>query len=161
VSFPGVRLVTTSTWTILAVITWCFDCGITSVVKSANLTAGNILQRFGESVSISGSLIVVGAPSSDTTKGDASGKAYLFTVDGALEKSFIAADGTGQDNFGKKVSIDAGIIAISAPRNDGAVLTQSRKLLGSPCTDMCKGAVYLFERLDGVGLHKLNPVVNP
>jgi hypothetical protein len=43
---------------------------------------------------------------------------------------------------------------ISAPGNDGALLTQSRKLLGS----YSKGAVYLFERLDGVGLHKLNPV---
>jgi hypothetical protein len=116
--------------------------------------AGDTTKNFGESVSVSGSLMVVGAPEFDANAKGSSGKAYLYTVDGALEKSFIAADGSESDNFGKSVSIDAGVIAIAAPGNDGAVLTPSRKLLGSGS----KGAVYLFEKLDGVGLHKLNPV---
>jgi hypothetical protein len=47
---------------------------------------------FGESVSISASAIVVGAPLVDA-KDWAGGKAYLFTVDVALEKTFIAVDG--------------------------------------------------------------------
>lgn len=103
---------------------------------------GDDSQSFGESVSISGTLIVVGAPSFDTARGDSSGRAYLFTVDGNREQTFNGVDGTDYDNFGKQVSINGGVIAIAAPGNDGTVLSKSRKLLGS----VSKGAVYIFER---------------
>ena len=77
--------------------------------------------KFGYSVSVSGSLIVVGA-NYDDDKGRDSGSAYVFEkgADGAVTQlaKLTAADGAASDLFGFSVAVSGSLIVVSAKYDD-------------------------------------------
>jgi len=78
---------------------------------------------FGNSVSIHGDLILVGAHYNDNSKGNNAGAAYLFEKSGnqwTQEDKLLASDGNGGDKFGHSVAIDADYAIVGAPNNDNA-----------------------------------------
>lgn len=90
---------------------------------------------FGNSVSISGNTVLVGAPGNQciSTDGDC-GSSYVFWFDGRswIEKQKLtASDSTEYDNFGFSVSVNGDTALIGAPSNDCSA--------GIDC-----GAAYLF-----------------
>jgi len=83
--------------------------------NQAKLTAsqGSAGDQFGNSVAIMGSHIVVGAENTNSS----SGSVILFKLvgDAWLEQfSFIAADGSSQDNFGHAVSVSQSYVTVGA-----------------------------------------------
>jgi len=95
--------------------------------KVAKLTAGDgaATDYFGNSVSINGNTMVIGALGNDD-KGDNSGSAYVFTRDtpGDLASGWTqvakltAGDGAAGDQFGYSVSIDGDTMVIAAHLDD-------------------------------------------
>ncbi|MEP7342554.1 MAG: putative Ig domain-containing protein, partial [Acidobacteriota bacterium] len=97
---------------------------------AANDAAAN--DFFGQSVSLNGNSIVVGA------NGDANnrGSAYVFVRAGNTwnqQGKLIANDGTGSDAFGLAVAISGDTVAVGAPGADAGGIND-------------RGAVYLFAR---------------
>jgi outer membrane protein assembly factor BamB len=91
---------------------------------------------FAESIAIHDKYAIVGADNVEDSKG----AAFLFdTATGALLRTFSAADGEADDEFGKRVAVEGSIVAISAPAADIAK----------------KGAVYIFDALTGYQIGKL------
>jgi hypothetical protein len=91
--------------------------------QQAKLVAddGAANDHFGESVSISGDRIVVGAPEDDD-KGLKSGSAYLFERSGVTwtkKSKLVADDGAAGDYFGECVSISEDKMVVGAPYHDG------------------------------------------
>jgi hypothetical protein len=81
---------------------------------------GNIGDRFGNSVSISGSYLIIGAYWDDDN-GANSGSAYIFRKDVAgwlLEAKLRASDGAKDDWFGNDVSIDGSYAIVGAVLDD-------------------------------------------
>ncbi len=80
--------------------------------------------NFGQSVSISGDLIVVGAPSDDNTNGDQAGSAYVFRYDSGPSEEWVEeakvmpADGAESDYFGFSVSIFGNTAIVGAHGDD-------------------------------------------
>ena len=75
---------------------------------------------FGSSVSVSGNRVVVGAPL-DGDRGDWSGSAYVFALDGvswSLEAKLVAFDGRSGDLFGESVGIHGDAIIVGAMSDD-------------------------------------------
>ncbi len=75
---------------------------------------------FGQSVSISGNTIIVGAPGSDDM-GSNSGAAYIFTkINGTWVQSqkIVASDGSQDDNFGRSVAISNNTAIVGAYRSN-------------------------------------------
>ncbi|MHC4767042.1 MAG: right-handed parallel beta-helix repeat-containing protein, partial [Planctomycetota bacterium] len=71
---------------------------------------------FGLSVSVSGDVIVVGAPANDVT-----GSAYVYRWNGASwvqEPKLQAGDGEGADYFGIRVSVSGDLAVVGAYRDD-------------------------------------------
>jgi len=113
----------------------------TNWVQTAKLTAsdGSTADAFGSSVSISGNVIVVGAPFS-SRNASGSGSVYLFEmpVSGWVDMTETAlldpSDFASQDVFGTSVSIDGDTVVAGAPQGIG---------VGS-------GKAYIFEKpIDG------------
>ena len=99
--------------------------------------------RFGFSVAIEGSLVLVGSYLDDDL-GAGSGSAYLFEAStGAQLHKFVASDGAGGDNFGQAVALAGGLALVGAPGDDD---------LGGG-----SGAVYVFDTFSGAELRKLVP----
>ncbi|ADO75670.1 conserved uncharacterized protein [Stigmatella aurantiaca DW4/3-1] len=77
---------------------------------------------FGFSVSASGDTLVVGAPySDDSTRGSASGSAYVFVRSGkiwSLQQKLTAYDGASGDLFGYSVAIHGDTAVVGAPLDD-------------------------------------------
>lgn len=97
--------------------------------------------RFGESVSISGNIAIVGARfANQTSKADA-GKAYLFDIDGTELDILTASDAATEDEFGTSVAISGTTAIVGAPKNDD--------------DGTSSGSAYLFDALDGSQLFKL------
>jgi len=72
--------------------------------------------NFGESVSVSGNVALVGAESNDD-KGTDSGSAYFFSWNGSSwveEQKLLASDGAAEDNFGQSVSISGNVALVGA-----------------------------------------------
>jgi hypothetical protein len=95
---------------------------------------GNVGDRFGNSVSISGNYLIIGAYWDDDN-GFNSGSAYIFRKDKAgwvLEAKLRASDGTEDDWFGHDVSIDGNYAVVGAvlDNHDGA----------------SRGSAYIFRR---------------
>jgi WD40 repeat protein len=94
--------------------------------------------RFGESVAIENGLVVIGAPWDDDA-GSKSGSAYIFdATTGAQLHKLTASDGATNDEFGTRVAIGGGTVAVGAPGENGYT-----------------GAVYLYDADTGAELHKL------
>ena len=108
-------------------------------VEEAKLTpsdgaAGDI---FGQSVSLSGDVALVGARWDDDN-GDDSGSAYVFRrVDGAWveEAKLTASDGAAFDGFGYALSVSEAVALVGAFRHDDNGLDS--------------GSAYVFRRVDG------------
>lgn len=86
----------------------------TSWIEEAKLIAsdGRAGDRFGNSVSLSGTRALVSAPlDNDVDVGQDSGSAYVFAFDGTSwieEAKLTASDAAANDIFGKRVSLSAG-----------------------------------------------------
>ncbi len=92
---------------------------------------------FGQSVSLSGNAVLIGAPAADGAEAD-SGSAYLFRHDGTawLEEQIITAgDGQALDNFGGAVAL-SGELAIIGARGEDEAANRA-------------GAAYAFTRTEG------------
>ena len=91
-------------------------------IQQAKLVASNgqVGDRFGWSVSISGDYCIVGAPYSDEYS-YWSGLAYIFKREGESwveEVRLSASDGETEDKFGLSVSIDCNYCIVGAPYDD-------------------------------------------
>ena len=91
--------------------------------------------EFGNALSITGNIAVIGAWGSLNKNGKRSGAVYIYMYNGkqwVLQQQLFAPEGENDDRFGWSLSIKEGVVAIGAPGSD-----ESGK-------DM--GAVYLFTR---------------
>jgi len=94
--------------------------------------------RFGRSVSIDGTTVVVGAPSI----GAVAEGAYVFTYNGSdwiEDGKLTPSDGTAGDGFGTSVGVDGSMIAVGSPYDDGTYSNE--------------GSAYVF--VDGTQKYKL------
>jgi hypothetical protein len=98
---------------------------------------GVISDLFGQSVSIDGDYIAVGAPGHDLT-GGGEGATYIFEKPGSgwtdmtETQKITASDSQSGDGFGQSVSVDEEKIIVASPNEDG--------------TGNARGAVYIFDR---------------
>ncbi|MDY7109936.1 MAG: hypothetical protein SYC29_14990 [Planctomycetota bacterium] len=79
--------------------------------------------HFGESVSVWGDFVIIGAPYDDD-QGGYSGSAYVFRQEGTdwvEDAKLLASDGVAGDSFGTSVSICGDIAVVGAPGDDDAV----------------------------------------
>ncbi len=113
--------------------------------QTAELTEspGTANDFFGGSVAISGTSIVIGAPSSlvtwDGTAGTRQGAAYVFTLSGSTWNQFLLTppDGAAGDNFGWSVSISGNVVAVGSPWHAVNGVAQ-------------QGAAYVFKLSNGM-----------
>jgi hypothetical protein len=138
----------------------------TSWTQQAYLKAPNAEEqdRFGASVAISGSTIVVGAFQEDSnqttiTNGSSasgnnslsnSGAAYVYTRSGSTwsQQAYLkASNATGFDNFGSSVAISGDTIVVSAPEEDSdqTTITNGSAASGNDLA-FGSGAAYVFVR---------------
>ena len=114
------------------------DTGWAHAQAPAKLTSpeGAASRRFGHAVSISGDMIVVGAPG-----GDGAGAAYVFTKPGtgwtatSTAARLTASDGAAGDRFGYSVSSSGSSVLVGAPGSEsgddaGAAYTFIRPAAG-------------------------------
>lgn len=93
-------------------------------------------QRFGGSVAVSGDIAVIGAYSTNSSRG----LAYIYNLaTGALLRTLSASDGAANDGLGFNVATNGVVAAVSAPWDDGF-----------------KGAVYLFNVATGLQTAKMS-----
>ncbi len=139
---------------------------------------------FGRSVSISGNLLLVGAPNHDST-----GAAYVFDLHtGQQIAKLISPDGPSNDDFGYSVSLCGSVALVGAPNRSAAYVydveseTLVRKLtasdgtnsddfgwsvslhggtaiVGAPEHNSGRGAVYVFD--PGVGGSEIGKLTDP
>ena len=99
---------------------------------------GSIWDKFGNSVAISGDVVVAGAPLDDDAGTD-SGSAYVFRYNGSTwiqEQKLVAPDGATCAWFGDAVSVSGDVVVVGTPKDDD---------MGSD-----SGAAYVFRRQGGV-----------
>ncbi len=93
------------------------------VHEVAKLTASDAAAHdvYGESVSIDGNTIVVGADEDDCAAGFGCGSAYVYRFNGLTwveEQKLTASDGAPDDRFGVAVSADGVVAVVGAPTRD-------------------------------------------
>jgi hypothetical protein len=93
-----------------------------SWVQEAKLIAsdGAEYDYFGNSVSVSGDVALIGARGDDDS-GDHSGSAYVFRYNGVSwveEAKLLASDGAASDDFGSSLSISGDVALIGAWKDD-------------------------------------------
>ncbi len=104
---------------------------------------GEIEDRFGISVGISGNTAIVGSWFDDDN-GDSSGSAYLFdTLSGQQIFKLLPQDGAANDEFGFSVEISGSTAIVGASFNDDVVPNA--------------GSAYLFDTTTGQQIAKLLP----
>jgi len=106
-------------------------------IETQKLTAsdGAAVDLFAESVAVSGSTIVVGAPSDDVGGIFDQGSAYIFERHGGSwvdTQKLTANDGRSLDLFGQSVAISGSTVVVGAPFVD----------IGG---NLAQGAAYVFE----------------
>ena len=119
------------------------DTGWADTSASVKLTAsdGASGDRFGYSVSASGSTVLVGGPGNEN--GEGTGAAYVFTEpdtgwsNTSSSAKLTASDGAAGDWFGHAVSVSDEFIAVGAHGSDSVAGTQESE---------DSGAVYAFRR---------------
>ena len=127
----------------------------TAWILEAELTSSDddTLNQFGNSVSLSDNVIVVGAPFNDQI-GEDSGSAYVFRFDGtqwSQETRLNPSDGGAFEYFGQDVALSDSIIIVGAPgdddngrdagsayefRYDGSNWAQASKLIASDASEI-------------------------
>jgi hypothetical protein len=76
---------------------------------------------FGDTVSVDGDTVVVGAPCDDTGAGAEAGSAYVFVRSGTVwsfQQQLLASDAAADDRFATNVSVSGDTILVGAPRDD-------------------------------------------
>ncbi len=101
--------------------------------QTSKMTApdGNAGDRFGESVSILGDQILVGANQPNISNSIGAGKAYLFTRVGSnwnYTAGLSAADGLFDDEFGASVAVSTNHCIVGAPEHDAASQNKRGKI---------------------------------
>jgi len=101
-----------------------YDSGTQAWTEEEKLLAsdGAAEDRFGQSVSISGDVAVIGAPEDDDN-GYNAGSAYIFRYDSGTqawteEEKLLASDGAVNDLFGLEVSVSGGTALVGARYDD-------------------------------------------
>jgi len=124
----------------IAVEDWSYPASEVARLKPSDASAGD---GFGNSVAVSGNgNVVIAGCHLDDDKGLDSGSAYIYncTTDIWAQKTkLVATDGAAGDYFGETVAINA----------DGNLV-----MVGAPCKDSYKGAVYIFQLVDNVWSQK-------
>jgi len=95
---------------------YIYECDGAFVAK-LTATDASANGRFGTSVAISDTHIVVGAYGDDD-KGLYSGSAYVYERDGAFVEKLTASDGAPNDYFGKVVAISGTYVVVGAEEDD-------------------------------------------
>ncbi len=106
---------------------------------------GQLYLRFGNTVSVSGDTLVVGAPQEDTTGGTDAGAAYVYVRSGNAwmpQARLAASDAAPWYEFGRSVSVSGDTAVVGAPRpsysgggkvyvfvRSGAIWTEQQKLM--------------------------------
>ena len=104
---------------------------------------GEALEQFGESIAISDGIVAVGARFDDDN-GPGAGSAYLFDASsGSLIAKLLPNDATNGSNFGISISIDNGVVAAGAFKDDD--------------NGFWSGSAYLFDASNGSQVAKLLP----
>ena len=98
-----------------------FSYSVGSEYEDAKITASDSggYDYFGKSVSISGDVAIAGSYKDDDN-GTNAGAAYIYRFDGdqwVEEAKLLASDGSNNDEFGTRVSIDGDIAIVGAPKN--------------------------------------------
>jgi len=114
-----------------------------SWLQEVKLTASDagVGDEFGYSVSISGSVAVIGA-NGDDDGGDRSGSAYVFRWDGAgwlQESKLTASDAAALDAFGGSVSISGDVAVIGAYLDDDGGGESGSAYVFQPYSQDCNG----------------------
>lgn len=123
---------------------YIFDATTGNQLFKLTASDGDNDDLFGDSVAISGDLVVVGAPG-DEDAGAAAGSAYVFdATSGNQLFKLVAPDAVGDEFFGISVAIDGDVIVVGADAVD---------LGGPPLVD--DGAIYVFDASTGSFLQKL------
>lgn len=112
-------------------------------VKQAKLTTSSakVGDWFGYSVSISGDVVIIGAPA-DNEQGTRAGAAYIFQkpltgwTDMTETAKLMVSGGVSDDRFGRAVSIDGDVAVIGAPGHN----------------DM-RGTLYVFQKPQNGWVH--------
>lgn len=94
--------------------------------------------RFGESVALSPSYVVIGEPRSDEVASDAGTVSVFSARTGAFQRRLKASDAASSDKFGGAVAVSGNRILVGATEADGDV-----------------GAAYVFDAVTGRQLRKL------
>ncbi|MBW2724432.1 MAG: FG-GAP repeat protein, partial [Deltaproteobacteria bacterium] len=117
------------------------DCSADSDCRTQDfkLTASDAVagDGFGESVAVSGDVIVVGARRDDNNGNSESGSAYVFRLDGTNlieERNLTPDDSAEGDFFGDSVAVSGDVIVVGASLDDNPSLNS--------------GSAYVF-RFDG------------
>ena len=118
------------------------DGWATTSAETAKLTASDAAadDRFGTSVGIDGTTVVVGAPGDDDNDADDSGSVYVFVkpagawaTTSAETAKLTASDAAADDRFGTSVGIDGSTIVVGAPGDNDNNASDS-------------GSVYVFTK---------------
>jgi len=127
--------------------------------QQSKLTAGDATTEdyFGFSVSISGNLVVVGAPN-DNDAGEDSGSAYVYERSGSnwlQQAKLTASDAAAGDFFGNSVAISGDSVVAGAPGDDEGGVDSGRgyiyRLTPPPTTELHVYNHLNVELFDGVG----------
>ena len=125
-------------------------------IKASNNTGASDV--FGWSVSLSGNVMVIGAPSEDSNATGVngnqgndsaanSGAAYIFARSGTnwIQQAYLKASNTdASDSFGWSVSVSGDVIVIGAPNEDSNATGVSGNQDNNSATN--SGAAYVFVR---------------
>ncbi len=121
-------------------VAYLFDVSTGDLLHRLTASDGDILDRFGDSVAIQGSTVLVGAPQAgEGISADVKGAAYVFDADTGQELMKLAPDDETK-RFGQSVAIGDDVFAIGAS--------------GDMDAGNNAGAVYLFSRESGAFLLK-------
>lgn len=104
------------------------------------------IDRFGESVSLSGDTLAVGAYLDDTPTVSDSGGVYIFTRLGNIwsEQAYLTASNAGTgDNFGINISLSGDVLVVGAPLEDSGTGGINQ---GQGGTNKNSGVVYVYNR---------------
>ena len=126
---------------------YIFRRDVTGWVEEAKLTAsdGASVDRFGESVSLSGDRAIVGANIDDNDNGADAGGAYIFKRTGTVwaeEAKLTASDEAEDDQFGVSVSLSGDRAVVGAIEDDNDNGADA-------------GAAYIFKRTGTVWVEEI------
>jgi hypothetical protein len=114
--------------------------------------------NFGQSVAISGSIIVVGAISDDVGANVNQGSAYVFTHNGSFwtqQAQLTAPDGAANDAFGSSVAINGATVVAGAFLDDAGAFNQGSAYVFVPCLYELTPAFQWFPAAGGGGSFNL------